>query len=168
MKKVCILLSIIGLLAMFTSCKSATDDDSPLKAFSTSSEASASNVQYTEDDIIRYFKNFSDSQNCVVTDCVLAQDNAYGLIGIVQYTDENGNPCNLSFVKDTSFGQPVGLDADGLMKIADDSALNYVGNGIVTLTLYENEKNQRYDYTVEYSYSEKDNATHFVISSEKK
>ena len=162
------LLLIIGLVAMLTSCKSAADDESPQSASLTSSAVSDSDIQYTEDDIIRYFKGFSYSQNCVATDCVLTRDNAYGLIGIVQYTDENGNPCNLSFVKDSSFGYPLGLDADGRMTIADDSALSYEGNGTVTLILHENETGQSYEYTVGYSYLEENSETHFDVSSKER
>ena len=167
-KKIWMLLLIIGLIAMVTGCKTAADNGNPQNISLTPGAVSDSDIQYTEDDIIRYFKSFSYSQNCVATDCVLTQDNAYGLIGIVQYTDENGNPCNLSFVRDSSFGYPVGLDADGRMTIADDSALSYEGSGTVTLTLHEKETGKSYEYTVGYSYSQENSETHFDVSSKER
>lgn len=158
-------LLIIGTVSMFTGCKSTAVDDVIQEVSSTTSAEETSNANYTEEDIIGIFKDFSYSRGCIVTDCVLAKDNAYGLIGIVQYTDENGSPCNLSFVKDSLVGLPVGLDADGTMSISDDSTLNYAGNGMVSLKLNENETNQNYDYAVEYS--SEDNKTHIKVSSKK-
>ena len=111
---------------------------------------------------MQIFTNEKDRGNRVITGCVVADDMAYGLTGIVQYTDKNGNACNLAFVKDT-WSYPIGLDAENLCVIADDSDLTYQGNGIVKLSLKDPGNDVIYDYTVEYSCD--DNDTKFIASS---
>lgn len=91
---------------------------------------------------------------------------AYDLTGIVQYTDEKGNPCYLAFVKD-SWSYPVDLDAEKLYVISDDSVLNYHGNGVVTLSLKDPENDVIFDYTVEYSCNASDTNIK-ITSSERK
>lgn len=115
-----------------------------------------------KEQVMQNFTNEKDNSNRVITDCVVAEDMAYGLTGVVQYTDENGNVCNLAFVKDT-WSYPIGLDAENLYIIADDSVLTYQGNGIVTLSLKNPENDAIYDYTVEYSCNDTD--TIFKVSS---
>ena len=80
----------------------------------------------------------------------MAEDSAYGLRGVVQYTNKDGNPCCLAFIKD-SWSSPIGLDADNSTRIANDSVLTYIGNGTVQLSLISRETGIVYDYMVEYS-----------------
>jgi len=135
-------------------------------AVSTPTEADAiSAMAYTEEDLLRSFSESEYAKGCTATGCVLADDAAYGLMGVVQYTDETGNPCNLSFINQEGYGMPIGLDADGRMAIASDSVLTYIGNGTVTLSLCNPEESKQYDYSVEYSYSPEASATNFILSS---
>ncbi|MFY9174878.1 MAG: hypothetical protein WAO24_06000 [Peptococcia bacterium] len=131
---------------------------------STQSDVSSDSEEkaLTKEQVIQIFMNEKDNSNCVITDCVVAEDMAYGLTGVVQYTDESGNPCYLAFVKDP-WSYPVGLDAENICVIADDSILTYQGNGIVTLSLKNPEMDVIYDYTVEYSRNNTD--TNFKVSS---
>jgi hypothetical protein len=130
-----------------------------------SSKSVASEKDYTTEDVIQCFYNLEYSKGCTVTDCVLANDSAYDLIGVVQYTDEHGNDCNLSFIIKNSTGAPVGLDAEGHMNISNDSVLTYLQNGTVTLSLIDPATQKTYDYSVEYSYSKENNGTNFVLLS---
>jgi len=116
----------------------------------------------TKEQVMMIFTNEKGNSNCVITDCAVAEDMAYGLTGVVQYTDEKGNACYLAFVKDT-WSYPLGLDAENQLVIADDSILTYQGNGIVTLSLKDPENDVIYDYTVEYSCNDTD--TNFKVSS---
>lgn len=116
----------------------------------------------TKEQVMLIFADEKDNSDYVITDCVVAEDMAYGLTGVVQYTNENGNACCLAFVKDT-WSYPVGLDAENQLVIADDSVLTYQGNGIVTLSLRDPENEVIYDYRVEYSCDDTD--TNFKVSS---
>ncbi|MDD2498488.1 MAG: hypothetical protein PHY90_10245 [Desulfitobacteriaceae bacterium] len=104
----------------------------------------------SKEDVIQIFTNAKDHRDCIVTDCVVAEDSAYGLIGVVQYTNIDGNPCCLAFIKD-SWSCPIGLDADNSTCITNDSVLTYIGNGTVQLSLISRETGIVYDYMVEYS-----------------
>lgn len=162
------------LLFALTGCGAETAPSSaappsPTLSASTAcvpTEADATPVTvYTEEDLLRSFKDLEYAKGCTATGCVLADDAAYGLMGIVQYTDETGNACNLSFINQEGYGMPIGLDADGRMAIASDSVLTYAGNGTVTLSLCSPEESKQYDYSVEYSYSPEASATNFILSS---
>ncbi|ABX43602.1 hypothetical protein [Lachnoclostridium phytofermentans] len=116
----------------------------------------------SKENVISIFTSEEKNRNCTVTDCVVTKDSAYGLNGIVQYTDKDGNPSCLAFVKD-SVSCPIGLDADNSSYIADDSNLVYQGDGIVTLSLRNAVKDVVKDYTVEFKCDE--TGIDFTISS---
>lgn len=116
----------------------------------------------TKEQVMQIFMNDENNSDCIITDCAVAVDMAYGLTGVVQYTDNNGYACNLAFVKDTS-SHPLGLDSNNLLVIANDSVLTYQGNGIVTLSLKDQEKDVIYDYTVEYSCNS--TSINFIVSA---
>lgn len=116
----------------------------------------------TKENVMNIFTSDEKYRNSKVTGCVVANDLAYGLTGVVQYTDIDGNSSCLAFVKD-SWSHPIDLDAENLSFIADDSNLIYQGNGIVTLSLRNSINDVVYDYTVEYKCE--DSNTDFIISS---
>ena len=134
----------------------------------------------TTADVIAVFEAEEGNEFCVVTDCVVTPDGAYGLIGVVQYTDAGGNDCCLAFVKET-YSHPLGLDAENKLNVAEDSVLTYAGDGVVTLTLVQVgvtleqdgvisvlQEAAVYDYTVAYSYNEAARETDFVVSAEER
>lgn len=114
----------------------------------------------TIDDVKEYFKVNESFGSCEITDCVLTPDNAQGLIGVVQYTDEEGNTACFAFVRSDGTAYPSRIEAE----ITDDSVLTYLGNGTIAFTLTD-DKNEVYDYTLSYSYDEKENNTHFEVHS---
>ncbi|MGI6013187.1 MAG: hypothetical protein ACOX7K_02730 [Oscillospiraceae bacterium] len=144
MKKIPYLVIALLIITGLSACTKHTVNTAPPSAASQTKE-------WTREDVIALFQSHRDCPNYVVTDCVLTPDSAYGLIGVIQYTDENGNPCNLAFVEEDGFYHPVGLDAYNGSVIADDSTLTYMGNGTVTLTLMRKNNGDRYDYTMKYS-----------------
>lgn len=134
----------------------------------------------TTADVLAVFEAEEKNKDCVVTDCVVTPDGAYGLIGVVQYTDADGNDCCLAFVKE-DYSHPLGLDAENKLNVAEDSVLTYVGDGVVTLTLVQVgvtleqdgvisvlQEEAIYDYTVKYSFDEAAGKTDFVVSSEER
>lgn len=120
----------------------------------------------TEADVLAFFTADSHYENCEATDCVLVDDGAYDLIGIVQYTNEYGNPCCLSFVDRDGLCLPVGIAANGDHEIASDSVLIYLGDGAVSLTLAETGTGILLDYVVEFSRLEDD--INFKLSSQER
>lgn len=168
MKKVLKVTLFCIVVCIFLSACQKSDTNTPATdRVETSSKPDAPSDSVTEkaltkEQVMLIFKNEKDNSNCVITDCVVAEDMAYGLTGVVQYTHGNRNPCYLAFVKDT-WSYPIGLDAENLYVIADDSVLTYQGNGIVTLSLKNPENDVINDYTVEYSCNDID--TNFKVSS---
>lgn len=163
-KKMYLMISMAFILMFAMGCQSAKTNETaganqPAIASPTTTEKQA----YTKNDIIQIFNSGEGYANCILTDCVVVDDHAYGLIGIVQYTDEETNPCNLAFVNEEKLCHPLGLVADASCGIASDSILTYVGEGKVTLSLAEVKTGKIYDYIVEYS--KETDSTHFKISS---
>lgn len=160
------MLCIISCLFLFACQKSDTStpatDRVSISSKPTAPTDSVFEKATTKEQVIQIFMNDKNNSDCIITDSAVAEDMAYGLTGVVQYSDENENACNLAFVNDTS-GYPLGLDADNLLVIANDSVLTYQGNGIVTLSLKDPEKDVIYDYTVEYSRNGSN--TNFIVSS---
>ncbi len=136
-------------------------------ALVSAAEPSASSALSQEEQLLFWFFSGDSTRACTPTAWVLADDAAYGLVGKVQYTDEEDNPCNLAFVSQSGGIAPVGLDADGILVVANDSALTYTGDGRVTLSLAKTvgERTVVYDYTVTYTRSEERNSTDFTVSS---
>ena len=122
---------------------------------------------FSTEDVQQKFLEEPGKENLTVTGCVTTPDGAYGLIGIVRYTDENGNPSWLSFVGD-GWSYPVGLDADGALQVWNNTPLVYKGNGVVSCVFLNPQTEIIYDYTVSYSYTEDENGvghTHFKVES---
>ena len=167
MKKMIALLMAVLMVFSICACKkqevnstnntAATDE-------TTSGNETNETVIITIDDVKNVFLNDKNVEGCEITDCVLANDNAYGLTGVIQYTDKDGNPSWLAFVdKDSAY--PVGLDADNNLIIKSDSILTYIGNGTVALTLENPKTGEVYDYTMTYAYDEATNHTSFTAAS---
>ena len=151
-----LLCCIVWLLAV------ACTDKTPSK---TTTPSSTAEDTISETQIMQIFSNDAEYQNRTVTDCVVADDAAFGLTGVVLYTDHTENLCCLAFVHDT-WSYPLGLDAKNTMTVAEDSILTYLGNGTVTLSLADPKDGSVYDYTVAYTVD--GSHTQFTASSEKR
>ncbi len=165
MKKLITLLVSVIMILSLAACKSkpvSTDNENKVDTpTNTETEVKEDEeVKITLDDVKAVFFNSDRFEGCEITDCVLTPDNAYGLIGVIQYTNADGNPACFAFVN-KDFAHPVGLDADNNSKIADDSVLTYIGNGVIALSLENVKTGEIYDYTLGYSYDEANNNTHF-------
>ena len=116
-------------------------------------------------DILEIFqKNISDDETIIVTDYVYADDEAYGLDGIVQYTDETGSPWKLAFIRD-GVVHPTSQDWGTNYIIASD--LNYLGNGIVQVNIEDTNDGAIYQCSMEYTYDSEENHTNFKATSNK-
>lgn len=159
MKKILCLLLL--LLPLCVGCdKNEVQSDAPVfENIGLSDEAQEEPVEeeLTEEAVIELFSSRADYE---AQDCTLAEDSAYGLIGVVQYADEGGCPFNLAFVSEDGYFQTVGLDAEA----AYDSDLTYIGSGAVTFSLTDKDAGEIFDYKVEYSTD--DLGVHFKAFSE--
>ena len=163
MKKLIVLLMAVFMVFGISACKKQevnSTDNTALTDEVTKDETKAATI----DDVKEIFLNDPKLKDYEITDCVLTPDGAYGLIGIVQYTDEEGNTSWLAFVN-KDYAHPVNLDATGKLVIADNSVLTYIGNGAVVLTLENPSTGDIYDYTMVYSYDENINHVNFTASS---
>ncbi len=168
MKKLIVLL--MAVFMVFGICACTKQEVNSTNNTATTDETTSGNKEnetvtaLTIDDVKNVFLNDKNYEGCEITDCVLVNDNAYGLTGVIQYTDEDGNPSWLAFVRD-GIAYPVGLDANNTLKIASDSVLTYIGNGTVALTLEDPGTGEIYDYTMTYTYDEATNHTNFKVAS---
>ena len=161
MKRVAIILLLCCIPWLFTTA--CTKETSSKTTDTSSSKETIDTVSKTQ--ILQTFYKDAAYQNCTVTDCVIAEDGAFGLTGVVLYTNDTGNPCCLAFVHDT-WCYPLGLADDNTAAIAEDSVLTYLGNGTVTLSLVERKNTAIYDYIVTYTVDGPD--AQFTVASEER
>jgi hypothetical protein len=96
MKKIGIILSILLAFACTTGCQTAKPDETTTSTLPVVETSSISQKEvYTKGDIVNIFCGEEANKYFTVTDCVVVDDSAYGLIGVVQYTDKENNQCNL-------------------------------------------------------------------------
>ena len=116
-------------------------------------------------DILEIFQNnISDDETIIVTDYVYADDEVYGLDGIVQYADETGSPWKLAFIRD---GVVYSVSQDWGTNYIIASDLNYLGNGIVQVYIEDTNDGTIYQCSMEYIYDSEENHTNFKATSNK-
>ena len=98
----------------------------------------------------------------MITDYVYADDKAYGLDGVIQYTDESGSPWKLAFIRD---GVVHLVSQDWGTNYIIDSDLKYLGNGIAEVNIKDINDGTVYQCCLEYSYDTKENHTNYKSTS---
>lgn len=130
---------------------SAGSDNSTPPAVSTSQpqvDTSQDETTYTETDVQAAFNRSDSAQNSTILDCVVADDQAYELIGVVQYlTPDYPDSCMLGFVSLNGVVQSSGPQATP----ADDDSLTYLGNGVVSMNMIQEESGEPYQYKLSFS-----------------
>lgn len=120
-------------------------------------------VMLENTDILEIFRNsILGDETIVVTDYVYADDGAFGLDGVVQYTDETGTPWKLAFVRD-GVVHPVSQDRGTEHMIA--SELTYLGNGTVQVYVEDTKDGAMYQCSMEYTYDSEESDTNFKATS---
>lgn len=133
------------------------------------SEDGSSEISFSErsgeENLVECFKNsMADSGKLTVTDYVYAEDGAFGLYGVVQYTDETETPWKLAFIRDGAVlptGQSWGADCVAV------SRLSYVGDGVVQVYIEDQSTGSFYRCRMGYSWDAEAGATNFTSASEK-
>lgn len=90
-----------------------------------------SQSKLTRAELISLFDEHKENAEWTVMDCVAVTDLAYDRVGVLLFTDETGESCNVAFMDKNGFYQYVSIDA----KIALGSRLTYLGDGQVTVKL---------------------------------
>lgn len=117
---------------------------------------------YSADILTVFKKSINGDDTVIVTDHVYADDNAYGLDGVVQYADETGSPWKLAFIRD-GVSYPVSQDWGTDYIIA--SELSYIGNGVVKVYIENTTDETFHECTMAYSYDAEASQTNFKSES---
>lgn len=147
MKRQLILPALLTAAYLLCACTSTE----PASFSSGSSQSDASNscqeTNYTEGDVQAAFERSNSAENATILDCVVAEDQAYELMGVVQYLDsEAPETCWLGFV--TSDGSVY--SAGPKVQPADDDSLTYLGNGTVSMNVIPEEIGKTELYKLSY------------------
>lgn len=130
------LLAAACLLCACAPTDPAPSSSGPVSEASTSqsqTDTSQEETTYTEEDVQAAFNRSDAAQNATILDCVVAEDQAYELMGVVQYlTPDRPDFCMLGFVSLSGVVQSTGPQATP----ADDDSLTYLGDGIVSLNIF--------------------------------
>ena len=114
-------------------------------------------IEVIENELVSLFRRNSSFKNVSVSDYVYAADEAYGLVGIVQY--EDGSPWNLAFVNEDTV-QTVRADFNEDYRVS--SRLKYLGSGKVSALI----DNGNLFHNCTMAYSRDEEGVHFVSSDE--
>lgn len=153
-----ILPALLTVVCLLCACaptepapSSAGSDNASQPDVSTSqpqSDASQEETTYTETDVQAAFVRSDSAQNSTILDCVVAEDQAYELMGVVQYiTPDHPDFCMLGFVSLNGVVQSTGPQATP----ADDDSLTYLGNGVISMNIIQEETGEPHQYKLSFS-----------------
>lgn len=141
-------------------CACAPTEPAPSSAGSGSSsppQASTSQPQadtsqekttYTETDVQAAFARSDAAESATLLDCVVAEDQAHNLMGVVQYLNsEDPETCWLGFVTTDGLVHSAGPQAQP----AYDDSLTYLGNGVISMNIIQEETGEPYQYKLSFS-----------------
>ena len=171
MKKIYPIFLSLTLLLSLTGCGSQ-DEPVILSTPTQTSSTTSTQKEWTAAEVRTLFLNNSDKAHWTLLDCVVATDGAYGLAGVVLFTDDQDDldePCTYAAF----------LDADGNKQVvgtpafpAEDPELTYHGNGKVTFhLLHETDRTDTsltldaYTHTLSYAL-DADGGIHFTASDD--
>lgn len=138
-------------------CACAPAEPVPSSSGSSQPNASTSQPQadtpqekttYTETDVQAAFARSDAAENVTLLGCVVAEDQAHNLMGVVQYLDsEDPETCWLGFVSTDGIVHSAGPQAQP----ADDDSLTYLGNGVISMNIIQEETGEPYQYKLSFS-----------------
>lgn len=123
---------------------------SPPQASTSQPQADTSQEKttYTETDVQAAFARSDAAENVTLLGCVVAEDQAHNLMGVVQYLDsEDPETCWLGFVCTDGIVHSAGPQAQP----ADDDSLTYLGNGVISMNIIQEETGEPYQYKLSFS-----------------
>lgn len=153
-----ILLSAACLLCACAPTPSASDPDSGSQPQVSTSQpqTNAESPTYTQEDVQAAFARSSSAENAAILDCVVAEDGACDLMGVVQYVrTEDPETCWLGFVSLDG----IVYSAGPRVRPADDDSLTYHGDGTVSMNLLQEDTGEIYPYQL--TFQRTDSGVHY-------
>lgn len=111
-------------------------------------DTSQEKTTYTETDVQAAFARSDAAENATLLGCVVAEDQAHNLMGVVQYLPPDKPFCVLGFV--TRDGV-VYNNISPQVRPANDDSLTYLGNGVVSMNMIQEETGEPYQYKLSFS-----------------
>lgn len=153
MKKRLIFPAVLIAVLLLCACETADTPPSSINSGSYSSPESSTSqlhantsqkeITYTETDVQEAFARSDAAPNTTILDCVVAEDQAMNLMGVVQYLDSRDpKTCWLGFVTIDGFVYSTGPQA----KPADDDSLTYLGDGTASMNMIQEDTGETYLY----------------------
>ncbi len=90
----------------------------------------------TDEDILAYYAEQDATKDLKAVDCVLADDNAYDLAGVVQYGYNEDVPCALMFVREGAVAYFCDSLGGSQYEPPEDSVPTYPDDGEVTFSMF--------------------------------
>lgn len=153
-----LLVLLLVLCCILAGCGQMSTE-APLPESSAPEGSAAPAEEMTVEKVKELFRQTADS-SWTVQDCVLADDGAYGLVGVVQYGKE-ANYTHFAFVQADGLWQTVGIAAVP----SGESGLEYLDNATVGVILFDPEKGVSSYTTIEYS-NDGEGSVQFIASAE--
>lgn len=129
---------------------SAGSGSSSLPQASTSqsqADTSQEKATYTETDVQAAFARSDAAESATLLDCVVAEDQAHNLMGVVQYLNsEDPETCWLGFVTTDGLVHSAGPQTQP----AYDDSLTYLGNGVISMNIIQEETGEPYQYKLSF------------------
>ncbi len=154
----CLIIALL-LVAAMAACARPEEQAVPAQEPLAETEKTPEEFAMDTEQVIDLFRKTADS-GCAVQDCVLAEDGAYDLVGVVLYARQDGFT-HFAFVQADGHWQTAGIGA----ALVEESNLEYLGNGAVKTVLLDEKKGVASLYTLEYSNDGK-GSVEFVSSAE--
>jgi len=156
MKRLIVLLLILCLI--LAGCgQTAPKVAAPESSVPESSSAFAEEM--TVEKVRELFLQTADA-SCTVQDCVLIDDGAYDLVGVVQYS-QGDEFTHFAFVEADGHWQTAAIMAT----VVENGELKYIGDGEITTKLLNEETNEILKFTLQYS--NRNNGEIYFVSSSK-
>lgn len=130
----------------------------PEETFLRESSEDIHDPGWTEQELLTAFHQYAEMGTAVI-DCVVIPDSAYGIVGVVQYTEDDEEGCWFDFLKEEGIPRSVGV----LTAPAGKGTLEYAGNDTVTCILLK-EDGAEYTCTVSYYEIPENKETGFKIT----
>ena len=158
------ILAIFLVLIVLSACSAPAEEyiqieaPAPETTFFRESSADHQDPRWTEEELLTAFYQYAEIGTEIV-DCVVIPDSAYGIVGVVQYTEEEDEGCWFDFLNASGKPESVGT----LTEPAGKDTLTYIGKDTVTCTLLR-EDGSEYTCTIAYFASPAENTTGFKVT----
>ena len=151
------ILAIFIFSIFLSACSAPAEDYTKIEA-PAPEETFFRDPRWTEEELLTAFYQYAETGTEIV-DCMVIPDSAWGIVGVVQYTEEGETGCWFDFLNASGKPETVGTLTDP----AGEETLAYIGNDTVTCTLLR-EDGSEYTCTISYFAIPEENTTGFKVT----